>query len=87
MNIRNAEMVRQLRADFVHHDDPVIVDTATDNVSNPPTAAELDAVFGSAADLPEGFTAAIDDNGAGTTFWGVMIVNGSWVYWSMTAAV
>lgn len=87
MNKRNSEMVRLLRADFVHHDDPVIVDTSIANVSNPPTDAQLDSTFGSPADLPDGFTAAIDDNGAGTVAWGVMALNGAWWYWSLTKAV
>lgn len=53
---------------------------STANVSNPPTDAELDAEFGTPADVGEGFECWIDDNGAGTLFWKVATVGGFWVY-------
>jgi hypothetical protein len=37
----------------------------TDNVSNPPTDAELDAAFGAPATVGSGFVAILNDAGAG----------------------
>lgn len=87
MNERNAAMVERLSTDFVRHKDHAIVKVSTTNVSNPPTDAELDAAFGSPADLPDGYMRLIDDNGSGSNFWGVATVNGVWCYWALTKAV
>lgn len=57
------------------------------NVSNPPTAAELDAGIGAAANLPPGFEAFVDDTGAGVTVWKVGVVAGAWWYEQRTKAV
>lgn len=57
---------------------------ATDNVSAPPTDAELDTAFPNAY---EGFIGLVDDNGAGTTVWLVAYVNSGWWYEGLTAAV
>jgi hypothetical protein len=54
------------------------------DVSNPPTAAELDALFGAAAD---GFSAVLDDNGAGLNGWAVWRVNSAWWYVALALAV
>lgn len=59
---------------------------AKDDVSNPPTDAELDTAFGSAADLYNGFIGLVDDNGAGTTVWLCTVVNDSWFYEQLTLA-
>ena len=64
----------------------VRVRVATDNVSSPPTDAQLDTAFGSPATLGEGFVGLVDDNGAGTTVWAVFVVNGAWWYEGLTKA-
>jgi hypothetical protein len=56
------------------------------DVSNPPTDAELDAEFGTPATLDEGFTAFIDDNGAGTNFYQVVSDGTNWWYSALTKA-
>lgn len=57
------------------------------NVSNPPTDAELDALFGTPATLPTNFGAIIDDNGAGANLWLVYAVGTRWGYSALTIAV
>lgn len=57
------------------------------NVSNPPTDAELDAEFGAASGLYNGFSAIIDDSGSGTTVWFVVVKNSAWWYEQLTKAV
>ncbi len=58
-----------------------------DNVSNPPTDAQLDTAFGIAANLYDGFTGLVDDAGAGTTVWLCIVKNSKWWYEQLTAAV
>jgi len=60
---------------------------ANDNVTNPPTDAELDTAFGDAATLPNGFVGLLDDNGAGSVVWFCAIVNDRWWYEQLTVAV
>jgi len=60
---------------------------ATDNVASPPTDAELDTAFGTAANLPEGFMGVLDDNGAGTTVWFCVVSSNAWFYEQLTKAV
>jgi hypothetical protein len=57
------------------------------NVSNPPTAAEITAAFGSPADLSAQFAGIINDNGAGTNAWLVFVVDTDWFYQALTKAV
>lgn len=54
----------------------------TDDVSNPPTDAELDTIFGTPATVGAGFTAYIDDNGAGSNFYQVTSDGTNW--WILT---
>ena len=56
-------------------------------VSNPPTAAELTAIFGSPATLYQPFTAIVDSGGVGTDVWLVSVVSGGWWYLQLTQAV
>ena len=56
----------------------------TDDVSNPPTDAQLDAIFGAVND---GFTGYIDDNGAGTNFYQVVFRNSAWYIFESTKAL
>jgi len=51
------------------------------NVSNPPLAAELTAVWGTP---PEGFVGVVDDNGAGANIWEVWRIAGGWWYQALT---
>lgn len=60
---------------------------SNDNVSNPPTAAELTTAFGAFTDLPDPFLGIVDDAGAGTTVWLVVAVNSTWHYEGLTLAV
>jgi len=59
---------------------------STANVSSPPTEAELNLAFGDAGTHYEGFTALVDDNGAGTTVWKVFTTGGYWWYEELTQA-
>lgn len=61
--------------------------TSADNVSSPPTDAEIDAAFGTPAAVGDGFIGLIDDNGAGTTIWLCVALNSQWWYEQLTAAV
>lgn len=56
---------------------------STDDVSNPPTDAELTIAFGW---QPDGFTGLVDDNDAGTTVWKVWRAASKWWYEGLTAA-
>ncbi len=59
---------------------------STAAVSSPPTDAELDAEFGEPADVGPGFTAIVDDGGAGSTFYLVTTDGTNWLYTSLTKA-
>ena len=67
-------------------DGAVYVPTATDNVSSPPTDAELDTAFGQPSALGDGFIGLLDDNGAGTTVWLCQVINSAWWYEGLTKA-
>lgn len=60
---------------------------SADNVSNPPTDAELDTAFGVAADLFNGFQGLVNDNGADTLVWECSVAGGAWFYTLKTKAV
>lgn len=57
------------------------------NVSNPPTDAELDALFGTPASAGAGFSAVVNDAGADTNVYLVSSTGSSWFYTAMTQAV
>lgn len=59
----------------------------TNDVSNPPTDAELDAIFGTPATVGAGFTADIDDAGAGNNFYTVKSDGSNWWIQTYTKAV
>ena len=67
--------------------DGIKVTLHTDDVSNPPTDAELDAIFGTPATVGGGFVALIDDNGANTNEYLVWSDGTKWFYVAGTAAV
>lgn len=57
---------------------------STDNVSNPPTDAEIDTAFGTPASVGTPFVGIIDDGGADTIMWLVASNGTSWWYTSLT---
>lgn len=60
---------------------------STANVTTPiPTDAELDSAFGTPATVGAGFTATLDDNGAGTAMYAVASDGTNWWYTLMTKA-
>ncbi len=65
----------------------MIQDVHTDNVSNPPTDAELDAIFGTAVVVGSGFNAYIDDAAGGANFYHVASDGTNWFYSEYTKAV
>ena len=62
----------------------VRIPVSVDDVSSPPTDAELTTALGW---QPDGFTALVDDNDAGTTVWKVWRTAEKWWYEGLTAAV
>jgi len=60
---------------------------AVDNVSNPPTDAELDTLFTSPAAVGKNFEIYIDDNNADSNVYRVMSNGTSWWYDTLTKAV
>lgn len=87
MQKRNPELVRNLTPDFVRRGDAVIPHLSIDNVSNPPTDAQLDTAFGAPATLPDPFLAIVDDAGAASVIWLVVATNGVWAYEQLAIAV
>lgn len=59
----------------------------TDDVSNPPTDAELDAIYGTPATVGTGFTSIIDDNGGGANFYRVVSDGTNWWIFTGTKAL
>jgi hypothetical protein len=59
----------------------------TNDVSNPPTDAELDAIFGTPATVGANFTAEIDDAGAGNNFYSIKSDGSNWWITTWTKAV
>jgi hypothetical protein len=59
----------------------------TTNVSNPPTEAEIIAIFGPAASAGSGFVGYIDDAGGGANVYQVSSTGAKWVIWTGTIAV
>jgi hypothetical protein len=66
---------------------PVNLPYSTANVSNPPTAAQLIAAFGTAASVGEGFAALLNDNGAGANEYLCWSDGANWFYVAGTLAV
>ena len=57
------------------------------NVTNPPTDAEIDGIFGTPRDVGSGFIGIINDNGGNLLFWQCISDNTNWWYQLMTKAV
>ena len=83
--IRELKVLKRRLDDLVEPETGLIVDNT--NVSNPPTDAELDAIFGTPATNYPGFMAIVDDAGANTTVWLVVTNGTSWWYEGLTKAV
>jgi hypothetical protein len=62
------------------------ISLAENNVSNPPTLAQLTSIFGTPAAVGKGFTAYINDNGAGTNFYLIASDGTNWWIFSGTKA-
>jgi hypothetical protein len=62
------------------------VASVIDNVSDPPTDAEITAIFGDPEDMPNGARIFIDDAGAGSKLWEVVPINENWWYKEWTKA-
>lgn len=60
---------------------------STDDVSSPPTDAELDSAFGTPATVGTGFIGVVDDAGAGSAFYVCCSDGTNWWYSAMTKAV
>lgn len=61
---------------------------SNDNVTDPPSDAEIDGAFGTPASVGDGFLGVIDDNAAGNNVRLVVAMNGKWFYSAKwTAAV
>jgi len=67
--------------------DPIIPRVAAQDVSDPPTDAELDAIFGDPLVLDEGYTAYINDDAGGVNNYIVWVSDGKWVYQKGTVAI
>lgn len=57
------------------------------NVTDPPTATELNSAFGTAAAVGAGFIGLINDNGDSLKYWLCMSDGTDWLYSAMTKAV
>jgi hypothetical protein len=62
---------------------------STNNVSDPPSDAEIDAAFGTPAQVGGGFIGVIDDNGGGVSgdVWLCVSNSSAWFYVGLTKAV
>jgi hypothetical protein len=58
-----------------------------DNITNPPTDAELDTAFGAPATLGEGFVGIVDDADAGTKVYLCTVSKAAWWYIELKEAV
>jgi hypothetical protein len=59
----------------------------TDDVSNPPTDAELDSAIGTPADKGAGYKAIVDDNGAGANVYLVVSDGTNWWHQALTKSI
>jgi hypothetical protein len=65
----------------------ISVQLYTSSVSNPPTKAQLDSVFGNPATLGAGFIGLIDSNGAQTDVYLCVTTPTNWFYTKLTKAL
>lgn len=84
----NAFATKSTMVDVRPHFDSAgrMLERAVDDVSSPPTDAELDAAFGTPAEAGDGFLALVDDNDADTAVYLVTSNGVSWWYSAMTKA-
>jgi len=62
------------------------LDMSNADVSSPPTSAELESAFGAPATVGAGYTALLDDGGAGSAVYLVASDGTSWWYTALTKA-
>lgn len=67
-------------------DFPIRLQHDTTDVSNPPTDAELDAIYGTPATVGAGFFDSIDDNAGGANVYLVLSDGANWWTWAGTKA-
>jgi len=65
----------------------VITKYSTNDVSNPPTKAELTSAFGRPEKLGSAFIGILNDNGADSNVWHCTVIGGEWFYSAQTKAV
>lgn len=66
--------------------DKTKVNYSANNVTNPPTAAEINTAFGNFATVGQGFIGVINDNGDGILVWLCVSTGGGWSYELLTVA-
>lgn len=72
----------------IHNEYRLVNETIlTHDVSNPPTDAELDNLFGTPASAGKGFYRYINDNGAGSNFYKVVSDSTNWWVFTGTKAL
>lgn len=70
----------------LHVDGDLRLEMHTDNVSDPPTTAELNSALGSASTVGAGYMALLDDNNAGSDVYLCVSTGSNWGYVKMTLA-
>ena len=66
--------------------DPINVKISENNVTNPPSEAEIITAFGTAITAGDGFIGVIDDNAGGSLLWLCVAINGKWSFEQLTVA-
>lgn len=66
--------------------DAVKINVSEADTSNPPSDAELDAAFGTPADVGAGFSVLLNDAGGSSNVYLVMSDGTKWWYVALTAA-
>lgn len=88
----NEEIIRRLdnlteRLERLERLEPAVVRYASGIAANPPTDANLDNIFGDAADLPNGFIGILHaTGGGGNRRWICVVSGGGWWLEELTQA-
>ena len=83
---RFAELDARLRK-FETWEPLALIKVSVDNVSNPPTDAELDGLFGTPTSVGKGFARIINDAGLNANNYLVVSNGVGWWYVALTVAV
>lgn len=81
LNIKSGAMAHFARVDGAAH-----LPYFSDDVSNPPTDAELDSAIGAPATVGQGYEALVDDGGTGNNVYRVTSDGTNWWYQTLTKA-